>query len=134
MIADRVGSIKLLVVLALTQGPIYYLIVFMPYGLGFAALMLAFGIQQSMRSPTSEFFIIEIVPPHLRSTVLGIYFFAGMELSGLIMPVLGAMIDRNGFHATFGLTAIIIFVLSLLFTPVLMMLKRMAERIEDLNG
>ncbi len=51
--------------------------------------------------PAAEAYLVGRVPENLRSTVLGIYFFAGMEGSGVLTPLLGRWIDLHGFSAGF---------------------------------
>jgi hypothetical protein len=70
--------------------------------------MLAFGALAFMRMATSEMFFVTSVPDRHRSTVLGIYFFAGMEGNGVITPFLGAAIDAWGFKAAFAGTGVIL--------------------------
>jgi MFS family permease len=66
-----------------------------------AALMVAIGIVSTTRTLTSESYIAGNTPERRRATVLGLYFFAGTEVSGLLTPVLGTLIDRFGFYSSF---------------------------------
>lgn len=72
-----------------------------PYGFGFFALLAALGAVPYVRMPAAEAYLVGRVPENLRSTVLGIYFFAGMEGSGVLTPLLGRWIDLHGFSAGF---------------------------------
>ncbi len=72
-----------------------------PYGFGFIALLAVLGAVPYVRMPAAEAYLTEKVPTNLRSTVLGIYFFAGMEGSGVLTPLLGRWIDLHGFQAGF---------------------------------
>ena len=40
-------------------------------------------------------------PPHRRSIVYGVYYFAMQEAGAVFAPVLGYLIDNFGFHTTF---------------------------------
>jgi MFS family permease len=72
-----------------------------PYGFGFVALLAALGAVPYVRMPAAEAYLTGRVPASIRSTVLGIYFFAGMEGSGVLTPLLGAWIDSQGFQTGF---------------------------------
>jgi len=72
-----------------------------PYGLGFFLFLAALGAVPYVRMPAAEAYLVGRVPENLRSTVLGIYFFAGMEGSGVLTPLLGRWIDLHGFSAGF---------------------------------
>lgn len=72
-----------------------------PYGFGFFSLLAVLGAVPYVRMPAAEAYIVGRVPESLRSTVLGIYFFAGMEGSGVLTPLLGRWIDLYGFPAGF---------------------------------
>ena len=56
----------------------------------------------------SETFFITSVPLKKRSTILGIYFFAGMEGNGIITPFLGRAIDTWGFSRSFLVLGILL--------------------------
>ncbi len=51
-ISDRVGAYRLLIILALIQAPIVYLLVVTPFGLGFVLVLLLWGIHMFIRMPT----------------------------------------------------------------------------------
>ncbi len=122
-ISDRLGPYRLLIILAFLHGPIVYLLVLIPYGLGFAAVLLLWGIHMFIRTPTAESYVVSNVPKRIRSTILGFYFFANMELGGLLTPVLGTIIDRIGFQTTFTIVAAAIIALTILLFLLLLVLK-----------
>lgn len=123
-ISDRVGTYRLLILLALIQAPIVFLLVVTPFGLGFVAVLLLWGIHMFIRMPTAESFLVSHVPNRIRSTIFGFYFFAGMELSGLFTPVLGTIIDRIGFQTTFTMVSAAILIITILLSLVLLLLGR----------
>ena len=56
--------------------------------------------------PTMESLIADVVPVGRRTTVLGLYFFLGMETAGVATPVVGRLIDIYGLDTVFsGLAA-----------------------------
>ena len=61
-------------------GPPIYLLTILPYGPAMFALFLVLGISLSVRMPVTEAYIVSHTSEGNRSTVLGIYFFAAMEI------------------------------------------------------
>ena len=100
-IADRFGHVKMLFFLGLLLIPAVIFMPLVPAGIPLVILLLSLGIVMFVRMPSSEAFLVEHVPPRMRSTVLGIYFSAGMAGAGILTPLLGSMIDRYGYAATF---------------------------------
>ncbi len=100
-LSDRVGSVRVTFAVCLIAGPIIFLFTVLPYGLGVFALLVLVGTVIFARMSASETFIVSKTPPDRRSTILGIYFFTGMEGGGILTPVLGYAIDRLGFPTAF---------------------------------
>jgi MFS family permease len=113
VLSDRLGRVPVVVICSVGFGPVIYGLSCSSYGIVFFALLLLFGILFFMRMPASEAFLVDSVRPELRSTLLGIYFFAGLEGSGLITPLLGSLIDRYGFSFAFKLLAIALLMVTL---------------------
>jgi MFS family permease len=55
----------------------------------------------SVRMPTMESLIADVVPVGRRATVLGIYFFLGMETAGFTTPIVGRLIDIYELETVF---------------------------------
>ena len=104
-LSDRVGRIQVMLIASFLTGPVIYLFSSVPYGLGFGASLILMGLINATRMPTSEAYIVGHTPERLRSTLLGFYFFAGMEISGLLAPVIGYLIDRLGFYWSFTIAS-----------------------------
>ncbi len=100
-LSDRIGPVRILIVLAIAVGPLIMLAAAVPSALLFVAVLVVLGIAAFVRMPVSEAYLAADVPEHLRSTVLGVYFFAGMEASGIVTPILGRLIDTRGFAFAF---------------------------------
>ena len=65
-----------------------------------------------------ESLIADVVPIARRTTVLGIYFFLGMQTAGIATPVVGRIIDNYGLDFTFtglGLGLCLVGALALIF-------------------
>ncbi|MFC1965434.1 MFS transporter [Chloroflexota bacterium] len=105
-LSDRLGGVPVLVVTGLLTVPLIYLLGVVPNVPTLAAVMVVVGIVNVARMPTSEAYIVEHTPKRRRSTILGLYFFAGMEISGLLTPVIGNLIDRFGFYRSFTITSV----------------------------
>jgi fucose permease len=57
---------------------------------------------------------MRMTPIRSRSTILGIYYFTGMEGGGVLTPVIGYLIDRFGFTAAFTTASGALFTITLL--------------------
>ncbi len=103
-LSDRLGSVPVILAVCLISGPVIYLLNLVPYGLGFGVLLLTIGMITTMRMPVSEAYIVGQTSERHRSTILGIYYFSGMEGGGILTPVIGSLIDRFGFYLSFTIT------------------------------
>ncbi len=100
-LSDKLGRIPVLLAVCLLSAPLLYLMGLATTVPALVVVMLLLGLASNTRMPTSEAFIAGETPPSRRSTILGIYFFAGAEVAGLVTPVIGNLIDRYGFEFTF---------------------------------
>ncbi|MFC1904986.1 MFS transporter [Chloroflexota bacterium] len=104
-LSDRWGRVPVILTTCFIAGPIIYLLNFIPYGWGIGALLIAIGMTIYVRMPVSEAYIIGQTSERNRSTILGIYFFSGMEGGGILTPVMGQLIDRFGFYSSFTMAS-----------------------------
>ena len=107
-LSDRFGSVPVLLTISSLAIPLVYLLGRAPSVAVLAVLMVAIGIVTFTRMPTSESYIVGNIPERRRATILGLYFFAGMEIPGLLTPVVGNLIDRIGFDSTFTIAGSVI--------------------------
>jgi FSR family fosmidomycin resistance protein-like MFS transporter len=105
-LSDRIGRVRMILVMSFFLGPVIYMLNYVPFGIGFGALFLVIGIIFMMRMPVTEAFIVSHSPVHLRSTILGIYFFSAIEGGGVLTPVVGYLIDTYGFYTSFTVSAV----------------------------
>jgi len=63
--------------------------------------------------PASEAYVVGQTSERNRSTILGIYYFSGMEGGGVLTPVIGYLIDRFGFYASFTIAGASLVVVTL---------------------
>ena len=112
-LSDRWGRIPVILFVCFSVGPVIYLLNVVPYGLGLGAVLLAIGMLTYIRSPVSQAYVIDQTSERRRSTVLGIYFFAGTESGALLTPAVGYLIDRLGFHSTFTIAGVAVVAVTL---------------------
>jgi len=105
-LSDRFGGTSVIIVASLLAGPLLFTMKFVPNVAFFVIVLLLIGGMNMTRMPTSESFLVSNIPPHRRSTMLGIYFFAGAEMSGVLTPFIGRLIDTRGFDAVFTITSV----------------------------
>ena len=111
--ADRLGNIRVVAIVALLAGPAVVLLGSGGSDVLVLALLLCLGIALYARAPASESFILSQSPSRHRSTVLGFYFFGGMEGSGVLAPVVGYLIDRFGFSIAYTVSGVAMIVIAL---------------------
>ncbi len=104
-LSDRFGSVQVILVLGFTAIPLIYLMGVTPNVVSLIVLMIAIGLVTNTRMPASESYIAGNTPEHRRSTVLGIYFFAGTGVAGPLAPLIGNLIDRIGYQQTFAIAS-----------------------------
>jgi MFS family permease len=104
-LSDRIGRVRMMLAMSFLLGPVIYMLNHVPFGIGFGALFLVMGIILTIRMPVAEAFIVSYSPLHLRSTILGIYFFSAIEGGGVLTPVIGYLIDQFGFYTSFTVSA-----------------------------
>lgn len=104
-LSDRLGTERVMIGMVLMGAPLIVLLNNVPYGLFLVAILLGIGMVATARIPIAESFLITNAPERYRSRILGIFYFGGAELSGVLTPVAGNFIDRFGFESTFNMAA-----------------------------
>jgi FSR family fosmidomycin resistance protein-like MFS transporter len=113
-LADRLGSVRVVLAVCLTAGPVVFLLTVLPYGWMLGGMLVLLGMIIFSRMSASECFIIRQTPIRSRSSILGIYYFTGMEGGGVLTPVIGYLIDRFGFTAAFAMAGGVLVAITLL--------------------
>jgi FSR family fosmidomycin resistance protein-like MFS transporter len=113
-LADRMGGVRVTLAVCFIAGPVIFLFTVLPWGPGIFLLLALLGTVIFARMSASETFIVSNTAPAVRSTVLGIYFFTGMEGGGVLTPVLGYAIDHLGFRMAFTIAGGAVFVVTLI--------------------
>ena len=113
-LSDRFGSVSVLLVASFIAGPVIYMLNIVPFGFGIGAILFMIGVILYTPQPASEAYIVDQVPNHRRSSILGIYFSGSMMGAGAIIPLLGYSIDHIGFSASFTIASVALVVVSLI--------------------
>lgn len=100
-LSDRVGRKRIILSAFILSGPLFFAVTRSPYGLWLLLALILYGFSMSVRMPTTESLIADVVPVNRRTTVLGIYFFLTMETAGVVTPIIGRLIDIYGLDAVF---------------------------------
>ncbi len=112
-LSDRLGKTPIILFTGLIAGPFIFLLNHVTFGMSIWLLLLLLGMTQYMGMPVTESFIIGHAPGRNRSTVLGIYYFASRGGSGLLTPLIGYLIDRNGFYTAYLYTGLLMFLIAI---------------------
>lgn len=112
-LSDRIGRIPVMLTVALVAGPAIYLLNLVSLGWSVYLVLLVMGACQYVGMPVSEAYIISHSPERHRSTILGIYYFASRGGPGLLMPVIGYLIDWFGFGTSFTIVGAALLVVAL---------------------
>ncbi len=104
-LSDRFGRITIIIAMGLTASAMVYVLNVVPYGFGIVAALALTGIALYFNTTVAQAYIVDETPTRHRSTVLGFYFFANMEGTGVLTPVLGYLIDNFGFYTSFTISS-----------------------------
>ena len=105
--SDRVGKKPIILCTAAIGAPLIFLLNHVSLGGSIVAALLFFGVAQYMSMPVTEAYLIGGTSSNNRSTVLGAYYFLSRGGPGLSAAMMGWLIDRQGFHFTFNLAALL---------------------------
>lgn len=105
-LSDRVGRKPVILLSVLLSGPLLYLITLAPHGAALYLFIVLYGLAISMRMPTMESLIADVVPAARRATVLSAYYFLANEVSGVATPLIGLLGDLTDLNTAFVVLAI----------------------------
>jgi MFS family permease len=100
-LSDRYGRKRVILFSLSLSGPLLFAVTKLPYGIFLLIAMLLYGMTMSVRMPSMLSLIADVVPVGRRTTVLGVYFLIGEEVSGIATPVIGRLIDIYGIDPAF---------------------------------
>jgi len=113
-LSDRLGRVPIILAICLCAGPAIYMFNVATGSIGVYVVLIIIGIIYFIRMPVSESYIVGKTSVKNRSTILGIYFFSGMEGGGVLTPVMGFLIDRYGFQNSFTAAAAVMLLVTLI--------------------
>jgi len=100
-LSDRYGRKRVILFSLSLSGPLLLAVAKLPYGIPLLISMLLYGMTMSVRMPSMLSLIADVVPVGRRTTVLGVYFLIGEEVSGITTPIIGRLIDVYGIDPAF---------------------------------
>ena len=112
-LSDHWGRVPVIVAICLAAGPVICIVNAIDSSTGMYVILFVLGILYFVRMPVSESYIVGKTSAKNRSTILGIYFFSGMEGGGVLTPIMGYMIDRLGFHTSFTIAGVTMLLVTL---------------------
>lgn len=101
VLSDRFGRKKVILFSLSLSGPFLLAITRAPYGFLLLAFLLLYGMSMSVRMPSTLSLIADVVPVGRRTTVMGVYYLIGEEISGITTPLIGYLIDVYGINLAF---------------------------------
>ena len=107
-LADRIGSVKIVIVTAILTGIIIYTLNFVSLGPTLYLVLFLQGLNMAVRMPVTEVFIMSQTPAKNRSTIFGVYYSTMQYTGAIFTPLVGQMIERWGFHFCFTVTGIVV--------------------------
>jgi len=107
-LADKIGSVRIVIVTGILSGIIIYSLNFVSLGPSLYLVLFLLGLNMSIRMPVTEVFIMSQTPAKKRSTIFGVYYSTMQYTGAVFTPIGGFAIERWGFHACFTAAAIII--------------------------
>jgi FSR family fosmidomycin resistance protein-like MFS transporter len=105
-IADRIGSVKVVITTAIISGLVIFGIKSATMGFGFYAILFILGLNAAIRMPVTEVFIMSQTPAKNRSTIYGIYYSTMQYTGAIFAPVMGWFIQKYGFNTMYTFSAI----------------------------
>jgi MFS family permease len=112
-LSDRYGNVPIMLIVSLAAGPIIVLLSLGTYWWLLPIVLIAMGTCMYVAMPLSEVYVISNAKENNRSTILGIYYAASRGGPGVVMPIIGQLIDQYGFSTTFAWIGAALFAITL---------------------
>ena len=112
-LSDRWSKIKILYTTGLFSGFFILLLKYASLGYSVVFILILLGMCQYMVMPLTEILIISETPKIRRSKTLGFYYFGSRGGPGIIIPMMGFLIDKLGFHFTFFSIGFLIIIITI---------------------
>jgi MFS family permease len=121
-LSDRVGRVPIILTCGFLSGIFILLLTILPYGPSFLsqmplyALLFLMGINNYLRMPVSESYLIGQTSAKRRSTIFGVYNFSMRETGAVFAYGLGWLADTVGFNSTFTIVGSVSLVLTVILS------------------
>jgi MFS transporter, FSR family, fosmidomycin resistance protein len=101
-LTDKWGRRNTIFLTLIIFGPILFLIARLSFGFALGVVFIIFGWLMAIREATMQTLLMDNSPPHLRATIIGIYFSFGQQGSSIIQPIAGGYMDMMGIDGVFN--------------------------------
>ena len=118
-LSDRIGKVPVMLVVSLCAGPFIYMLSLANQWWLLPFVLLGLGSCMYVAMPVSESFVISTVSHRHRSTVLGFYYFASRGGPGILIPIIGRLVDQYGFSMAFSSIGMTLFIIAFLCSMLL---------------
>jgi MFS family permease len=112
-LADRIGSVRIVIVTGILSGLIILSLNFVSLGPTLYLVLFLQGLNMAIRRPVTEVFIMSQTPARNRSTIFGIYYSTMQYTGAIFTPLGGHVIERWGFHVCFSASAVIVLIVAI---------------------
>lgn len=112
--SDRVGSIRVMLIVSLAAGPLVYLLSLGTHWWLLPLILLGMGTCMYVAMPVTESYVISNSSTHNRSTIIGIYYFASRGGPSILLPIIGNLINRFSFSVAFTTVGVALFAIALI--------------------
>ncbi len=118
-LSDKLGRIPVILSTGFIAALSIYLFNIVSQGLGLTVALILLGMAMNVGMPVVEAYVITHVPLRKRSTLLGLYYMASR--GGLALaPLVGFVIDRQGFTPAFNMLSAMMLVIAILCGAILL--------------
>jgi DHA1 family multidrug resistance protein-like MFS transporter len=107
-ISDRIGSVKIIIFTGIFSGLIIFALKEISLGFGLYAILWLRGLNQAVRSPVTEVFILSQTPAKHRSAIFGVYYSTMQYTGAIFAPIMGSLLDQYGFDVMWTYSAIVV--------------------------
>jgi DHA1 family multidrug resistance protein-like MFS transporter len=113
-ISDRIGSVKVIIATGLLSGLLIFALKEVTLGFSLYAILWVRGLNQAVRSPVTEVFIMSQTPAKYRSTIYGVYYSTMQYTGAIFAPIMGRFLDQYGFDVMWTFSAIAVTVVAVI--------------------
>jgi FSR family fosmidomycin resistance protein-like MFS transporter len=115
-ISDRIGSVRVIIATGILSGLlIFWLRWSATVNFWFFLLLFIMGVNQAIRMPVTEVFIMGQTPAKNRATIYGVYYFTMQYTGAIFAPVYGWLVPNiYSYEQVFFFSAIVVTVVSVI--------------------